>query len=468
MAEIVVIGAGIAGSTAALLLARDGHSVTVLDRDAGPLPVDVDDAWSSWNRRAVGQFRMPHILLSRGTSLLCDELPDVASQLERIGGLRLNPIDAFLQRSGAPGREPDDDRFTMLTGRRSTIEWALATTLDVEPRVSVRRGAAVDDLIAGPPAASETPHVTGVRVESGEEIFADLVVDATGRNSPTTRWLATLGGTTPLEVIEDSGFAYYGRFFRSADGSVPELRAPVLTAFGSMSVLTIPSDNGTWATMVYASAGDKPLRRLRRPEVFESVVRDCPLHAHWLDGEPISELASMVGVTDRKRTFLVEGQPVVTGLLPIGDAAACSNPSIGRGMSFALMHTMLLRDAVRKWLDQPLVLAREFGLETESTLAPWYRETRDIDRSRIEEMRAVVDGRDIEDTPQRRIIAALIAAATKDLTALRAWSEVIGCLSLVDQVMSRDGLLAHVIDVASTAPDPPPGPDRARLIELVS
>ena len=71
MAEIVVIGAGIAGSTASLLLARDGHSVTVLDRDAGQtrvyevsaigygtatLPYDLPNAVISRNRREFSLF----------------------------------------------------------------------------------------------------------------------------------------------------------------------------------------------------------------------------------------------------------------------------------------------------------------------------------------------------------------------------------------------------------------------------
>lgn len=467
MAEIVVIGAGIAGSAAALLLTRDGHSVTLLDRDDGPLPIDVEDAWDSWSRRAVSQFRMPHILLTRGTSILCDQLPDVAARLECAGGLRLNLVDVFLERHGASGRKPEDDRFDMLTGRRSTLEWVFATMLEDEPLASVRRGEAVDGLVVGAEIAPGTPHVVGVRLDGGEEISADLIVDATGRNSPTIRWLAALGGPAPTEVIEDSGFAYYGRFFKSADGTVPELRAPILTPFGSMSILTIPSDNGTWSTMLYASSSDKPLRRFRDPGVFDSVVRECPLHAHWVDGEPISDMASMVGVTDRKRMFLVDGQPVVTGMLSIGDAAACSNPSIGRGMTFALMHTVLLRDVVRQSIEDPLELACDFGRRTESEMGPWYEATRQIDRSRIEEMRAIADGCEVEATPQRSIVAAFAAAAQEDVTVARAWSEVMCCMAPVNEVLSRDGLVEHAVEVATTAPDLSPGPDRARLLELV-
>lgn len=467
VAEIVVVGAGIGGTSAALLLARDGHSVTLLDRDDGPLPAGVEEAWESWDRRGVGQFRMPHILLSRGTSILCGELPDVAARLRMSGGLRVNTLDSVLTSGETRDHESDDDRFDMLTGRRPTIDWVLAVTAAIEASVTVRRGAAVSGLVAGSPRSAGIPHVAGVRLEGGEEIPADLVVDATGRNSPTLRWLAELGGTPPTEVLEDSGFAYYGRFFRSPDGSVPEYRAPALTPVGSISLLTIPSDNGTWSTMIYAAAGHKPLRRLREPDVFESVVRECPLHAHWLDGEPISPMASMVGAADRRRTFVIDDRPVVTGMLTIGDAATCSNPSLGRGMTFALMHAVLLRDSVRKHLHDDLLLATEFGHQTELEMGPWYEMTRQIDRARISEMKAIAAGRDVEPTPEDQAVAAVFTAAMTDLTVARAWAEVIGCLAPADEVLAREGLVERAFEISGSMASQPIGPDRSRLLELV-
>ncbi len=38
MAKIVVLGAGLNGLCTALLLARDGHTVTVFERDPAPPP----------------------------------------------------------------------------------------------------------------------------------------------------------------------------------------------------------------------------------------------------------------------------------------------------------------------------------------------------------------------------------------------------------------------------------------------
>jgi 2-polyprenyl-6-methoxyphenol hydroxylase-like FAD-dependent oxidoreductase len=469
MARIIVAGGGICGSAAALMLARDGHDVTVLERDGGPVPASIEAAWDEWDRRSVAQFRFAHVMLARGHSVLARELPDVVDRLAANGGLHYNPVDVMLNEIPGATRLPDDDRFDSVTGRRSSIEWALATTLADEPNITVRRGSAVMGLVAGNSAIPGVPHVAGVRLADGEIVSADLVIDATGRRSPTIDWIAELGGQAPIEAAEDSGFMYIGRFYRSADGSTPQFRAPVLTPLGSISILCIASDNGTWATTLYAASSDAPMRRLRSPEVFDRVISECPLHAHWIDGEPISELSSMSGVVDRTRRFVVDDVPVVTGMLSIADAHACTNPSIGRGMTLGLMHTVVMRDAVRTYIESPVELAKAFDQATAAEIDPWHAATRDLDRRRIALMEAAVEGREPELDPAEKIGAALLAATRFDEQAARWFGEIQGCLAFPMDVLSRDGAIDHILFVTGgEVPKPIPGPDRQRLLELVS
>jgi 2-polyprenyl-6-methoxyphenol hydroxylase-like FAD-dependent oxidoreductase len=79
VSRIVVLGAGISGLFAGLVLARDGHEVTLLERDPAPVPDAPERAWEDWSRDGVGQFRQAHYLQPRGRAVLEQELPDVLS-----------------------------------------------------------------------------------------------------------------------------------------------------------------------------------------------------------------------------------------------------------------------------------------------------------------------------------------------------------------------------------------------------
>jgi 2-polyprenyl-6-methoxyphenol hydroxylase-like FAD-dependent oxidoreductase len=63
--DIAVVGGGMAGMLAALVLARDGHQVTVYERDDTELPDTADEAFDSWDRRGAPHARQSHALLAR-------------------------------------------------------------------------------------------------------------------------------------------------------------------------------------------------------------------------------------------------------------------------------------------------------------------------------------------------------------------------------------------------------------------
>ena len=467
MGTIAIAGGGMVGLAAACMLADDGHEVTVLERDGEPPPPDVEAAYHDWKRQGVGQFRLAHWLHPRGTHVLRERVPRAYELLDENGGYHFNFLNYVLSITGG---EPEDDvdQYELLTGRRSTLEWALASAASEHPGVTVRRGRPISGVLVGDEQIDGVPHVTGLRLD-GEEISADVVVDATGRRSPTPAWLAEIGARPPLEESEDSGFAYYGRYFQSGDGSVPPLLGPLLTAYESFSVLALPADNGTWSATVYGLSEDKALRRARDPEVYARVLRACPLHAHWLDGKPISDVLTMAGVVDTHRQFVVDGVPCATGVLTVGDASSCTNPSLGRGITIGLMHAEVLCASIADHLDDPVALALDFHARTEREIRPWHDATVAVDRRRVEEMRTFLRGEQPNPTPEERLADVMLAAVATDPIARRAAFDIFSCLELPANVMSRPGLVDHLHSLeAKIDLTPPPGPDRAQLEELLS
>lgn len=470
MGEILVLGGGVVGLSTGLLLARDGHTVTLLDRDEALPPVDARDAWRSWERRGVNQFRLLHFFQPRFRQILDAVLPDAAEAMEAAGALRFDPVAAApAEVSGGP-REGDEELIS-LTGRRPVVEAALAGVADAAPGLTVRRGVGVAGLLTGPDAGAGVPHVTGVRTDGGEELTADLVVDATGRRSQLPAWLAAAAAVPPLEEREDSGFVYYGRHLRSADGSVPVPRTGLLSHYGSVSILCLPADNGTWGVGIVTCAGDAELRGFRHADRWAATISRFPLVAHCLAGEAIDEVAIMAKIEDRHRRYVVDGAPVATGVLAVGDSWACTNPSIGRGATIGLMHAVALRDVLRNVsTDEAPGLAAAWDDATESTVEPWYRSTLHYDRHRLAEAEAATRGEPYEpDDAVWDMTRALQFGADRDPDLLRAFLRIGGLLATADEVLAEPGIVDKIITVGAAWRDEPlPGPGRAELVALAA
>ena len=469
MARIVVLGAGICGLAAGLLLRRDDHDVTVLERDPGPAPVSAEDAWESWPRDGVIQFHQPHYLQSRGRIMLEDELPDVVAALEAAGGLRFDALGVMPPLITDRRPRDGDERFKTITARRPVLEAVLHRAAEAETGLDIRRGVCVRELVMT--AYDGTQHVSGVRTNAGEELHADLVVDAMGRRSQLPGWLES-GGARPVhEEVEDSGFIYYTRYFRARDGEMPEFRAPPITPLGTFSLLTLPADNHNWSVTVFTSAGDRPFKRLRERELWTALVAACPRHAQWLDGESTTDVLAMGGIVDRYRRFRVDHKPVATGVASVGDAWACTNPANARGMTLGLIHVQRLRDTIRGHLHDPLEFAEVWDTLTEAELAPWYRENVAEDRARIAEIEALRHGRQpaLARGSLAGLLGAMRVAVLHDADAFRTQLATRSCLTRFEETFANPAFVEWIRELARDGERPTlVGPNRTQLLALLA
>ncbi|HEY8123070.1 MAG TPA: FAD-dependent oxidoreductase [Myxococcota bacterium] len=484
---MAVVGAGIAGLGAALALARGGHRVTLLERDATPLPESPVLAFERWNRRGAPQVRHSHAFLARLRNLLRDRAPDVLAALLAAGAEEL-PLSNLLR----PGIDdaspkPGDEDLTLLACRRITFEWVLHGLVLRERGVAFRDGCDVRGLIVDGELAGR-PRVAGVRVRSDhgdEELRADLVVDASGRRSPLASWLAAASLPALDEVSEPCGVYYCSRFYRLRDAATaPERETTIGADLGYLKYAIFHGDGHIYSVTFAAAPEDKPLRALLREAPFEAAARQFPVIARWIDpaiAEPITTVFGMDGLQNTRRSLATNGDPRVAGLVALGDAAIHTNPLYGRGCTFALVHAWCLADALAESADV-LAAARALEAATGREIAPWYQLALAQDRDAAvwaAQLRgdapaatAAASGGAVDPRAYMRDVMqrGLVPALRLDSTVLRAFSRGFNLLDPPGELMRRPDILQRVLAIyqgREQREQPYLGPAREELIAIL-
>jgi hypothetical protein len=233
-------------------------------------------------------------------------------------------------------------------------------------------------------------------------------------------------------------------------------------------MVMLPADHGTWGVGIVSSSCDRAIRAARDPEVWTRLVRSYPMVAHWLEGEPITDIDIMAGIHDVHRSYWRDGMPVVTGAVSVGDSWACTNPSLGRGATIGLRHAVALRHVLRCASGaDALDFARYWHEVTEGTVGPLVQDTLAFDRHRLAEIEAQIEGRPYETEDQSwNLGKAVRAGAGSNPDLLRAAFSIASLLERAVDLLADPGLRTKAMAVSNTKPFP--GPSRSELLGLLA
>jgi len=136
-----------------------------------------------------------------------------------------------------------------------------------------------------------------------------------------------------------------------------------------------------------------------------------------------------------------------------------------------LMHVLGTTDVVQQHLGNSFALALSHDSMTETRVTPWYRNTIEIDRKRIAEVNALIEGRSVGEPvdPGARIANALSVAMMYDADLFRASVELRSLLALPQEIMARPGMVERIMEVAGTHQEMiPGGPSRQELLHMLA
>jgi 2-polyprenyl-6-methoxyphenol hydroxylase-like FAD-dependent oxidoreductase len=368
--QAVVIGAGMGGLTAAGALADHFDNVVVLERDTLPSEPTY--------RAGTPQARHVHGLLLSGQRALSELFPGFEQDLARAGAVPLRVgLDVRVER---PGYDPFPQRDLGWFGyaaSRPAIERAVRQRVESRANITLRQRCRVQEVLGSPTDEA----VAGVRYENGngtsETITADLVIDASGRGTPTLGLLQSIGRPLPEETTIGIDLGYATSIFFIPDDAPTDWKG-VMT-FGrapqnSRGGLMLPLEGKRWMVTIGGRHGDVPpgdeegfltyAKALRTPTIYNAIS-----HAKRLDGVARYGFPESV----RRHFERLDGFP--RGLLPIGDAICRFNPVYGQGMSVAALEACLLKKLLERLGEDsdPIAgLASTFFAEMQTLIeTPW-------------------------------------------------------------------------------------------------
>lgn len=458
--SVLVLGGGVAGLSAGLMLARDGHRVTLVERD----DLEVGDPLQSpdWERRGIPHFLQPHAFIPRGRSEMLRHLPDVHAELLDAGAWT---VDLCRKLPGG-NLQPGDEELRYLGVRRPLIEWGLRRAAFRQDGMTLRGRSRVGGLRV------EGGRVTGVEVD-GDVLAADLVVDAMGRRTPTIGWLAADGVDAPEPTTSDCGVVYYCRYYRLRPGAdLPDGPWPLSPRgdLGYLAFSTFPGDNGTFAAVLAVPNGTTSWRPFKDATTFEAAIARIPaLHA-WADPagvEPITDVLAMAGLRNSLRDAT---GAVAAGLLPVGDALGHSDPVLAHGLSFSLIHAAALTTALR--CDD----VTEAGSRYLDDVMPLLRERYEMATALDEQRHRMWCGGEVDFAHRDGdyVLFTTVAGGATVTTDPDIFRMVLRRITLLDSTAVLDGDVAmqqRIEDAFAqlmSMPRPAAGPDREQMLSLVS
>ena len=365
-----VIGAGIGGLTAARALADHFERVLVLERDN--LPGDPLD------RHGVPQGRHVHALLAGGQRALAELFPGFEDGLARAGAVRLRVgLDIRAERPGFdpfPQRDLGFDAYAM---SRPLVELTVRRRVQECGSIELRQGCRVQELTR----RTDGTAVTGVRYtdeqDRAETVDAGLVIDASGRGTPTLDALTALGREQPQETTIGVDLAYASAVFAIPDDAPSDWKGVFCfpgAGRKSRGALMLPLEGHRWIATVGGRHGDIPPGDEAGYLEYAKGLRTQTLYDAIKHAKRQGDIARFRFNESVLRHYQrIENFP--RGVLPIGDAICRFNPIHGQGMSVASQEAvalgrLLARRAAEK--DPMAELAAEYFSEVAKIIeTPW-------------------------------------------------------------------------------------------------
>jgi len=318
--DVIVIGGGPGGSTAASFVAMQGHRVLLLDRDTFP-------------RHQIGESLLPATvhgicaMLGMTGELAAANFPRKRGGTFRWGSSPEPWTFTFAKNTDAPGGfayQVERERFDKML-------------LDNSRRkgVDVREGHMVEDIL----------------FEDGRASAVRFTDDKGNAKVATARFIVDAGGNRSQKYCVDVGERVYSKFFQNVAlygyfEHGKRLPAPnqgniLSCAFRDGWFWYIPLSDTLTSVGAVVSREAAKLMQGGHEEAYAAFIQACPLISDYLANAKRVETGAYAGLRLRKDYSYCHTKFWTPGLVRIGDAACFIDPVFSSGVHLATYSALL-------------------------------------------------------------------------------------------------------------------------------
>lgn len=373
----VVIGSSMAGLLSARVLADYFAQVIVVERDSLPKQPET--------RKGVPQANHVHVLLAQGYRILNQLFPGIDAELSEAGAPEVNWGKEYAL-FGYWGWNPriTSDLMTH-TSSRAFLEWLVRCRLSNFKSVKFKEKTQVRELLTN----NQNSQVKGVKLyrsdeHNEEQLAADLVVDASGRNSQLPNWLKSMGYQPPAKTEINSFLGYSTCWFECPQDLELDWKALAIfykAPHNKHGGVILPVEGNRWAVTLAGIARDYP------PDDNEGFLecarnlRDSAIYDAIKGAKPISKVYSYRR-TENSWQHYEKLESLPEGLAIVGDAVCAFNPIYGQGMTTAALGALSLQKCLHKQFHNSQFKVKGLTQNYQKQLAkvlknPWLMATSD-------------------------------------------------------------------------------------------
>jgi 2-polyprenyl-6-methoxyphenol hydroxylase-like FAD-dependent oxidoreductase len=330
----IVMGGGVAGLVTARVLSDFFREVVLVERDPppdGPHP-----------RPGVPQAHHIHTLLARGRMILDKLYPGFDDDLAAQGILLYSwGKDTHILTTGGYLRRADLG-IQARGHSRAMLEWVLRCRTEQISNIRILS----DSAVTGLTIAHNTAVGVTYKDTQENELKADLIVDALGRNSPTIAWLEALGYPAPPETSVNPWMGYATRWYQLRPDQALDIpgvliQPGVQPGLNRGAAAGRVEDRQVIITLLGMSRDYPPTDEAGFAEFARSLPDDTI--QRWIETlDPISPIYGYRAVNRQRHFERLKRYP--ERFIVLGDASCALNPIYGQGMSVAALQANMLHD----------------------------------------------------------------------------------------------------------------------------